>query len=146
MDIEKVQRINALASELRKHHFAASSEDAYQQAEQALELPQQKGQEEEQHHSVAYPEALAEKRIELLLEMNNRKYAQELDLLRSAVNKLSNDVQTVMNEVRKISELTPPKKEAQQPLKTEEKVAHPRQGSFSSDDVDIQKMFYFGDK
>ena len=37
MDVEKLQRINALASELRKHNFALSSDEAYQQAEQVYE-------------------------------------------------------------------------------------------------------------
>ena len=88
--------------------------------------------------------ALAEKKVEIILESNNRKYEQEFSLLRSAMNSLAQEVQMLKDQLSKFSDAQP--KERQEARKTETKEAHPRHGNFSSEDVDIQKMFYFGNK
>ena len=60
MDIFKTQKINALASELKKHNFADSSEDAFQQAEQVLkESPVQQAAVEEKPVSSVSSDHLA---------------------------------------------------------------------------------------
>lgn len=146
MDVFKVQKINNLASDLKRHNFAASSEDAFQQAEQIFQ--------ENAEESVVIEQPveqksdnLSGKRTELLLEMNNKKYEQEFSLLRSALNSLAQEIEILKAELRRLSEQAPPKpKERQEPLKTETKEEHPRQGKFVPGDVDIQKMFYFGKK
>ena len=151
MDIDKIQRINSLASELRKHNFANSSQDAFQQAEQ-IEQGGQVSVQETVQESVQEPvreessEQLDTKRTELLIEMNNKKYEQEFSLLRSALNSLSGELENVKSQLSKLKEQQP--KEVQKPLKTEPKKEepHPRQGNVTPDDVDIQKMLYFGNK
>ena len=146
MDVFKLQRINSLASDLRKHNFAGSSEDAFQQAEQVFE-EKQHGAVEEAAPVVQKSNGLAERRFELLLEQNNKKYVEEFQVLRSALNSLAQELESLKSELRKLSEQAPPKpKERQEPLKTEVKEEHPRQGKFNPSDVDIQKMFYFGKK
>jgi len=142
MDVVKLQKLNSLASELRKHNFASSSDDAFKQAEQVYE-------QSEKTIRVESPvverktDSLSEHRFELLLEQQRLKYEQELGLLRSALGVLSNEFEVLKSEVRKFSEV-PKVKERQEPLKTEPKVAHPRQGDFKPGDIDIQKMFYCG--
>lgn len=145
MDVDKIQRINALTSELRKHNFATSSEDAFQQAEQLYEDSEQVVVEEKQPVAEQTTH-LEERKAELLIQMNNKKYEQEFSLLRSALNTLAQELETVKTELRKFSEQNPRPKEKQAELKTETKEAHPRQGNFTPQDVDIQKMFYFGKK
>ncbi len=148
MDVLNIQRMNALASELRKHNFASSSDDAFQQAQRVYqESDVQQVVVEEKPVVVPKANPLEEKKVELLLEMNNRKYDNELGLLRSAVNSLAQEIEGLKAELRKLSEVAPPRpKERQEPLKTEPKELHPRQGNFQPSDVDIQKMFYFGTK
>lgn len=148
MDVFKLQRMNNLAAELRKHNMASSSEDAYQQAEQVFDERQAPQVSEETQVVVEQKvDHLAERRFELVLEQNNRKYEQELGLLRSALNTLANELENLKSELRRLHEQAPPKpKEQQTPLKTEPKEDHPRQGKFAPGDVDIQKMFYFGTK
>ncbi len=147
MDVFKLQRMNSLAAELKKHNFASSSEDAFQQAEQIYVEKAPEVSVEPQVVVQQKSDPLAERRVELLLEQNNRKYEQELGLLRSAVNTLANELENLKSELRKVHEQAPPKpKEQQVPLKTEPKQDHPRQGKFQPNDVDIQKMFYFGTK
>ncbi len=145
MNIEEVQRMNAMASELRKHNFASSSDDAFQQAKQMF-VPQEQ---------VALPKpklieennVLLEKKFELMMQMNNKRYEQEISLLRSAFTALANEFEVLRAQLSRVQEQAPPRpKEKQEPLKTETKEAHPRQGNFTSDDVSIQKMFYFGNK
>ncbi|MEM3154719.1 MAG: hypothetical protein QW165_04105 [Candidatus Woesearchaeota archaeon] len=145
MDVFKLQRMNSLAAELKKHNFAQSSEDAFQQAEQVFEEKEVLVAPDVPQVVVEKPNVLAEKRFELLLEQNNRKYEQELGLLRSALNSLAQQVEILKADLQKAHE-APKQKEQQVPLKTEPKEDHPRQGKFSSADVDIQKMFYFGAK
>lgn len=145
MDVFKLQRINNLASDLRKHNFAGSSEDAFQQAEQVFEESPVKEVVEESPVAQR-SDRLAERRFELLLEQNNQKHAQELQVLRSALNSMAQELESLKSELRKLSEQNPKPKERQEPLKTEVKEEHPRQGKFGPADVDIQKMFYFGTK
>ena len=145
MDIFKTQKINALASELKKHNFADSSEDAFQQAEQVLkESPVQQAAVEEKPVSSVSSDHLAETKLKLMLDMNNKKYSQEISLLRSALGTLAQEVEGLKSQLVKLSEQVP--KEKQVPLKTEPKVPHPRQGNVTPDDVDLRKMFYFGTK
>lgn len=147
MDVDKLQRINALASELRKHNFALSNDEAYKQAEQVYEEGEQVQVQTMREPAPVKEDALAERKIQLILDMNNKRFLQEFDLLRSALNTLANELEAVKSEMRKLSEQAPPKpKERQEPLKTEAKEDHPRQGKFTPSDVDIQKMFYFGTK
>lgn len=151
MNITDVQKMNALASELRKNHFAGSSVDAYNQAQDIMSSREEhKSSVPSRDHSVVQDQAaLFEKRFQLILEMNNKKYEQEFALLRSAINQLVGELNMVRGELQKAKEQVyeaPKPKEVQQPLKTEVKEAHPRQGNFTSSDVDIKKMFYFGTK
>jgi len=146
MDVFKLQRVNSLAAELKKHNFAVSSEDAFQQAEQVYaEEKEQPVSDASQVLVEQKADPLAERRFELILEQNNKKYEQEIGLLRSALNALAQQLESLKSELHKLHE-SPKPKEQQVPLKTEPKEDHPRQGKFTSNDVDIQKMFYFGAK
>jgi parvulin-like peptidyl-prolyl isomerase len=146
MDVFKLQKINALASDLKKHNFAVSSEDAFQQAEQVYVEQAPPLSEDAPVIVEKKVDNLAERRFELILEQNNRKYEQELGLLRSALNSLAVELESLKSELRKVHVEPLKQKEHQAPLKTEPKEDHPRQGKFSPSDVDIQKMFYFGNK
>ncbi|RJQ20747.1 hypothetical protein C4580_03540 [Candidatus Woesearchaeota archaeon] len=153
MDALKLQKINQLASELRKHNFAASSEDAYKQAEGVYD--ESEGavvtirEEEPAVRTVHMQQTddLTSRKIELLIEMHNKKYEEEFSVLRNAINQLIGELNSVKAQVaaRALDE-TPRHKEKQAELKPEVKEDHPRQGKFQPSDVDIQKMFYFGSK
>ncbi|VVB80946.1 Uncharacterised protein [uncultured archaeon] len=146
MDVFKLQKINSLAKELRSHNFADSSDSAFQQAEQVFEPSVQQVVVEEKPVIAPRIDVLSERKFEMLLEQNNKRYEQEIGLLRSALGTLANEIECLKSELKKMSEQNPKPKEHQEPLKTEVKPEHPRQGKFTSSDVDIQKMFYFGAK
>ena len=148
MDVEKLQRINALASELRKHNFALSSDEAYQQAEQVYETGAVQQVVVEKPMQVQNSDALAMRRFEMMLEQNNKKYEQEFATYRNAINMLASQLEVLKCELAKTERVAASEKpkEKQAELKTEVKESHPRQGNFQPSDVDIQKMFYFGAK
>lgn len=142
MDVEKLQRINALANELRKHNFAVSNDEAYKQAEQVYDQEAVQQIVVEEKPTEQQTDALATRRFEMTLELHNKKYEQEFTTLRNAINLLAGQLDVLKTELAKLNEQKP--KEKQVELKTEVKEAHPRQGNFQPSDVDIQKMFYFG--
>jgi len=163
MNVEKLQKINALANELKKHQFATSNEEAFQQAEGVYEhgkrLPEPESERltepavksaDSSEHSASVPhtqtDAFTERKMQLLLEMNNKKYEQEFTILRNALNQLNGELISLKERMRTMQTPKEQPKQVQQELKTEPKASHPRQGSFTSSDVDIQKMFYFGTK
>lgn len=164
MDAMKLQKINALASELRKHNFAMSSEDAFKQAEtvydnnssggaQVLVMEQHPAFTTQQQQAPAAPPAdeMTSRKIELLIENHSKKYEEEFSVLRGAINQLIGELNSVKAHLAKAtvvssSDDSGKHKEKQAELKTETKEDHPRQGKFQPADVDIQKMFYFGAK
>jgi len=146
MDVFKLQKINSLASELRRYNFADSSDSAFRQAEQVFEPSVQQVVVEEKPSVALKVDVLSERKFEMILEQNNKKYEQEISLLRSALGTLANEIECLKSEMKKMSEQTPKQKDHQEPLKTEVKAENPRQGKFTSSDVDIQKMFYCGAK
>jgi len=64
------------------------------------------------------------------------------------IYQLQGAVNEIIKEIRKIEGSVPTKNpaERQQMLKPEEKKEHPRSGSYTSDDVSIEKFFNFSGK
>lgn len=157
MNVEQLQKINNLANELKKHNSGMNAQEAVQQAEQTYASQNQnegQAQTQQKQESSQKIEAnqntkqdlLEQRRFELMLERHTKKYDQQLEEYRNAINKLAEELETVKLKLNSIAAQQP--KERQEALppqpKKEEKKSHPKQGSFSSEDVDIQKMFYFG--
>ncbi len=154
MDVETMMKINALSRELQKHGIAINSVDAVRQARVVVEeTPVTTGGQEcvlmQEVPEQTKPSPLQERRFELLFEMNNRKYDQELNALKTALSSMSTQLEQMRLELKTMNErqLQMPvqkKIDKQEMLKTEVKEAHPRQGNFTSNDVAIEKVFYFG--
>jgi methionine synthase I (cobalamin-dependent) len=151
MDVDKLRRINMLSSELKKHGMADSSQDAYTQAQEIIQVtPKQSSQATQESVIVETAPAqdpLAAKQFQIELDKMQRGFSEEMDVLRNAMNQLIIEVNSLRDELGKAQAAQPPKqKEKQVELKTETKVSHPRQGNWTPGDVDIQKMFYYGTK
>ena len=144
MDVEKLQKINALANELKKHNFAAGNDEAFKQAESVYDPKQQ---EKKPMQTTKIEDSLSEKRFEIMLQMNNKRYDNEISMLKSALRQLAEEFTQMKQKIHeRPAQRQEPPKPVQKELKTEPKQDHPKQGKFTSDDVDIQKMFYFGTK
>ncbi|MBW3019253.1 hypothetical protein KY329_03650 [Candidatus Woesearchaeota archaeon] len=137
MDVEKLQKINALANELKKHNFAKDNNDAVSQAEGIYD-PKKKAEPEPQVKVEQIDDGLIEQKFQMLLQMHLKKYEEELAGVKNALSQLHSQVaqlKTVKSE---------PKQEKQEELKAAP--PHPKRGNYTSADVDVQKMFYFGNK
>ncbi|GEM_PF-1644136 len=125
-------------------------------SQQLLELPNAEHSEGAQEcvfmetmQEQSKPSALQERRFELLLEMNNHKYDQELSALKLVLSAMSTQLEQMRLELKTLNERqlqsgTPKKLDKQEMLKTEVKEPHPRQGNYKPGDIDMQKMFYYG--
>ncbi len=151
MDLDQLQKINALSHELKKHKMAGSSEDAYTQAQQIIQvIPRQNAQEHQESviaETAPVPDQMESRQFQIEMERMRKVFAEEIEVMRTAMNQLITEVNSLREELGKVQSAQPPKpKEKQVELKTEPKVAHPRQGGWKPGDVDIQKMFYYGTK
>jgi hypothetical protein len=148
MDMEQLRKINALSNELKRHHMADSSMDAYSQAQSIVQVIP-KTAPVSNDGSVVVQEAAADplvaRQFELEIQRIQKGFAEELDVMRNAMNQMIAEINSLREDLNKAQAAQPPKqKEKQVELKTEDKVPHARVGNFQPGDVDIQKMFYFG--
>lgn len=184
MDIEKLKKLNQLTKELQKHSFAFNSDEAFKQAGKVFE---ETGQKVTQTNDVRENQSeantsqtnssstirqapdessdfLLQKKIELMLEMNNKKIAEELQNLRAEIENLQSQIQKFRIELQEsavksvsssqeTSETQAPVAEKQEelqklnpPSEPKSQDSHPRQGKYTPEDVSIEKMFYFGNK
>lgn len=164
MDVEKLKKINQLSVEFKKHGFAVSHDDAFAQASAVVrddelkdilaqtstttntatsaETPERPNQAASQGFDNQY---------QVLLERQNRQLVQEILALKETVAMLKSDVEQLKsNAARAVAvQQAQPKQEKQAVLHEKKESAeksHPKQGNFTSEDVAIEKMFYYGKK
>ncbi len=150
--LDKLKKINAMANELKKHKFAETNDEAAKLAEDFFtnkkEIP-------EEPKSVKIEEAdeMTIQKFELIMEMQNKKIKEELQVQKATINLLNKKIEELTSEVEKLKgkALSSPiqfeKKEQEvQANLAQSKKENPRSGDYSSDDVDLKKMFYFGNK
>lgn len=152
MDVEKLKKINQLSKEFKKHGMAM--EDAIREAGDTIHEPEIKEflqKSKEQIDSTKNPSS-AEQYI-VLLERNNRKIMEEVQNVKEEIKKIMNEFAEIKKQLQEppaktIREEIPQQKktEKQTQLKQKKKQSNPRQGDYTSDDVSIEKMFYFGNK
>ncbi len=73
--------------------------------------------------------------------------AKEINELREEVSRLGSEIAQIKKRLNEFSMKEPVKKvvkEEVEKAKEEHKQVHPRQGNYESEDVAIEKFFYFG--
>lgn len=159
MEIDKLKKINALANELKRHRFAATNDEAAKLAEEFYAGKKEMPEEPHAEKIEEKTDALAMERFELILQMQTKKFKQELEEQKALINEMKTMMHSLQAEMEKLKgkalsspiqfEKKKDEPEVQASLskpKKEEKKENPRSGDYTSDDVDIQKMFYFGKK
>ena len=153
MDIDQTLKANKLASELRKHGFASSSEDAYNQAKGMITGTQRTTDQQPTATPTAPSSYLAEKQTELLIQMHTKKLQDQFQQLLHYTQQLADEVVTLRGEVNSFKDNHTQKvvqvvQETQKILPKEavDSVNHPRSGNFKPNDVAIDKYFNFGRK
>ena len=155
MNVNDVAKMNQLMKELQKHGIAQSAPDAFEQAQEIVGEQKKVVTIDEEGVQVETATvsggALIESRVNLLLDMHNKKIESQFLTMRDTLSALAMEIEKLKFELKKFSDTKAHKvvqvvQETQKSLKTEEKVAHPRQGNYQPGDVAIDKMFYFGHK
>jgi len=171
MDVERIQKINAMALELMKQGLAADREDAVVQAERMFKA---KGsgeyaeirdtmQKVEQEGAPTAPKGesgdLSQDQLKDILEQNTKFVVRKLKELEDKMIAVEKDIATINN---KLTYQRPAQPSSQEPPRLGEipannqiqrgpdpKVSasnHPRTGNFNEAEVSIEKFFYMGRK
>ena len=95
--------------------------------------------------------AIIESKVNILLDMNNRRIDQQFTTMKDTISALAGEIDKLKLDLQNFSETKASKivqvvHEKQKALNTEDKSPHPKQGSFTPEDVAMEKMFYFGKK
>jgi len=155
MNIDQTLKVNKLASELRKHGFAASSEEAFNQARgmagDGVQPNSQSTPTVPTGQTAAPQSYLEERQTELLVQMHTKKLQDQFQQLLGHVQRLADEVVTLRGELTTFKDGYTQKvvqvvQETQKVLPKEvtEPTSHPRSGNFKSADVAIDKYFNFG--
>jgi len=166
MDVTNLMKVNVLAKELKKHGFASDINDAVSQAE-GMVSEQPQIQEistrtlEDQEKKVQAGEQAKLRELETkfycLMQEQDKKHAEQMKCLQENLKLMLQEIQLlkemkfekqkeIIEEVKK--EMPAPQPMAQEAPRqeAEKKEAHPRQGNYKSEDVSIEKFFYFGNR
>lgn len=155
-DVDKIIKINEMSANLKKHGFAASSEDA---ASKAQDVFKEKIANVEDGGAAKMEDDKDIARIERNFEVFKSATHQQLETVRedlhSVIEKM-NEMIKVINELEKIKDsvttidegkekqqrLAP--KVVKKPMSEKPKSNNPRSGDLSPDDVDLSETFYYG--
>ena len=156
MDVSKIQKINALARELKKHGIVENMEQGAEEAEKYVrgsskDAKEFKKMQEQEREPEPKDENLKFRKVESTLNQQQ----EMIKVLQEKINEIIdqiNKLQEMQSAQKTLSEerLKQPTEEKQAPLKEtrakEDNKSTPRSGEYKPDDVSIGKMFYFGNK
>lgn len=171
--VEDIQKVNDLARELLNHHMADSLTEAVEKARQMLnknDIPSVSGdgsvrpaeEKKEEIKVEEVKEPMVSQRMnndewKQVLAKNNEYIVEQFKLMKGKLDEAFKEIEKLKEEVKNMDPplkqlMTEPEKKEQpvqqtiaKPEKKEED-SHPRQGNFGSEDVSIDKIFYFGQK
>lgn len=157
MSIEDVKHINELAQSLLDQRIVASREDAIKQAEMMLNRKLVEATNKPESSQVEYEDKEELEKCRNIIQRNKEymdrqlfNFKHEIENLNSIIITLRKEIDSLKTNIKgaSIQEISESKFGAEKQVKQQEekKESHPRQGNFTSKDVSIEKMFYFGKK
>ena len=172
MDVERVQKINALALDLVNQGLAGDKEEAIKQAEQILtrkdytSLSDQVSEVKREVSGITAeekPMILDQERIQNILQKNTdfivkrmKEFKEQViemgcnfDALRGEldiINGRIKELQLARNSAPQNTPETKSEAPAQQQLSKNDQSNHPRSGNFKDNEISIEKFFYSGSK
>ena len=158
--IEDVQKVNKLAQELLNQGIAATRDEAVQKAQEFLNKEITKEKTMPDTTSKVVPDS--EVNLKDLFERQKEMMQRQLNDFRSAINTLAKEIQDIKEQLSRAkveartaadAGLNPEQKTGQLKLekekpkqKEQKKESHPKRGDWKSEDVAIEKIFYYGNK
>lgn len=150
--LEDIRKVNSLAGELVSRHIVESRDDAVRQSKVMLGMEAPEVVSSAPTVTVQATAVQTEEWKEVVAR-NNQYIAGELLALRDAVNSLKDQLSSVQKSYVELKEHmarpapVPAHVEKQERLAAEEpKGPSPRTGSYTSDNVSVEKFFYYGNK
>lgn len=152
MSIEDVRRVNELVQNLLNKGLASSREDAIRQAESILnkkivEPIPGKNTVEVKNDLEMYKNIIERSRE--YTEKQLKGFKQELELLAKEIAVLRQEIVQLKLKGRSVVESSSSDKkteEVQRKFPEKSGESHPKRGNFKSEDVSVEKIFYFGNK
>ncbi len=168
MDVERIQKINALALELMKSGLASDREDAVIQAEKiyrsrdpqepykSMRETMQEVKADAGRGNTNQSSEMSDDKVKDILEKNTNFMVSKIKEFQDKITALENQIGSLRNqmsyqkpqqsaapEVRQMPQSSP-----QQPMRGESSSSstHPRSGNYNSSEVSIEKFFYMGSK
>ncbi|MFH0701795.1 MAG: hypothetical protein V2A62_05155 [Candidatus Woesearchaeota archaeon] len=170
MDVERIQKINAMALELMKQGLATDREDAVVQAEKifktkgATEYSSMRDtmQKVEQQATIDTPKGetgdLSQNQLKEILEQNTKYVVRKLKEIEDKMLALEKDIASINNKMtynRPVQSSQEPPRLGEIPANNQiqrgpdPKISssnHPRSGNYTENEVSIEKFFYMGRK
>ncbi len=170
MDVERIQKINAMALELMKQGLATDREDAVNQAERIFKA---KGSTEysairdtmQKVEEQAAPETprgeagdISQSQLKDILEQNTKYVVRKLKEVEEKLAALEKDIASINNKMTysrpvqqdqappRLGEIHTPNVIQRGPDPKISATNHPRTGNFNEAEVSIEKFFYMGRK
>ncbi len=148
MDVKQTVKINQLVNEFKKHGIA-TEEEAIKEATRVISKEALNGMQKEEVSQEILN--MINRKMQYLSELSEKRLKEETDKLRAEVGNMAGELKALRDMVKDLASRPAPKPE-QQTLKAEVKEgkkveeAKPRSGDFEPGDVDINDVFYFGNK
>lgn len=142
MDVNQTVKINSLVNEFKKHGIA-TDEEAINQATKVVN-----GSSIDDSGEVSQPTLdMMNRKVSYLSDLTDRRIKDEVAKLRAELNNVVAELRALKDSVRMLQ--TRPavqEKKIEETPETKEEKPKPRTGDFEPSDVDINKMFYCGNK
>ncbi|MFW5991527.1 MAG: hypothetical protein ACOCQX_04835 [Candidatus Nanoarchaeia archaeon] len=177
MDVEKLKKVNQLATTLREKGLADGREEAamlagrmnYEHGDQGMEKIFSNEKTEVETSEPQQPEkqddkqAMDEKKMLNILQKFADQFSQEVNAMNDKIKQQQDAIEKMAHEIGRLKNQGAVSQEPQQTLNKEEEQTtkqtqetqdtqkkegneQPRSGGYESDDVCIEKFFYFGQK
>ncbi|MBD3249001.1 hypothetical protein GF336_03070 [Candidatus Woesearchaeota archaeon] len=172
MSVEDIKKINMLAQELLDHGISASRDDAMKQAQEMLNKQLADSGEEKSTAADTETSMKADDSTDRMMNMVRRskeymdrelvKFRKEMETIKAEMNAVKQKVESInkpgpkppmpprpepVDKGSNQQQNQQPQSQQQQPQQQEQKEeSHPKRGNVNSEDVSIEKMFYYGNK
>ena len=151
--IEDIQKVNKMAQELLNQGIASDREDAVKKAQEMLNKDISQTPAISVSNKIEAPTNDIEY-CKNMIQRTREQMAKQIDIFTEKMNEIIKEINYLKDQlsrgnIKPASESNNPsnyeaRQEKQATLKKNE--PHPKRGEFKSDDVSIEKIFYFGNK
>ena len=169
--IEDIQKVNKLSQELLDQGVTEDREDAVKRAQEMLNKDISPNQTQVVSNEKTVQHDMAKLDVAKCMDLINKTRGQmsrQIDIFSGKMNEIIKEINDIRDQLKSGTSKTasetnietekplkeaveepeeePQEEKPEKQEKLQKKEPHPKRGNFKSDDVSIEKMFYFGNK